>query len=60
MVVEHPRVDGVPPAGGSLIVMMWWRFTALSLVLLGWASDDQRCKSDRVPEISKYDGLLRE
>ena len=35
MMVEHPRVAGVPPAGGSLMVMVAAGFIALSLVLLG-------------------------
>ena len=34
MMVEHPNIAGVPPAGGSLMVMVAAGFTALSLVLL--------------------------
>ena len=33
--VEHPHIAGVPPAGGSLMVMVAAGFMALSLVLLG-------------------------
>ena len=34
MMVEHPYIAGVTPAGGSLMVMVAAGFMALSLVLL--------------------------
>ena len=35
MAMERPHTAGVPPAGGSLMVMVAAGFMALSLVLLG-------------------------
>jgi hypothetical protein len=60
VVVEHPHVDGVPPAGRVAYCHDVVAVYGVEFGVVGWASDDRRRKSKLVPEISKYDGLLRE